>query len=359
MNVTDHTNPTVIESSWHIDILTERRYRLYRHVFSLLVLFFFLFTAKIHGEFSGVYDIFAMMIPFGTMVVYYYTNMYILIPNFFYKKRPLKYFLVLSFMIGAGFIVSKILTILYLEPHRIIPPYNKQPLLLEFVFTIAVITPFLLASTALKLFQRWFADSNKINELETRALESELTALRNQINPHFLFNMLNNVNVLIKNDPVKASVVIVKLSDFLRYHLYENSGSMVLLTSEIKFIVDFINLEKLRRDHLTVVVKQDPMYYKGITVPPNVFITFIENAIKHSADSIAPSEIHISFTIIENRLEFICVNTKPERKRIPVSNGGLGLANITRRLDLMFQKDYTLAIEDSQAEYKMTLTIPV
>src|SRR6202000_1449787 len=115
----------------------------------------------------------------------------------------------------------------------------------------------LLPSTAFRLFQRSILDNQRIAELERISMQSELQQLKNQINPHFLFNMLNNVNVLTQQDPEKASQVLMKLSDLLRYQLYDSSREKVLLTADIRFLTDFLNLEKIRRDNFDFIVSKE------------------------------------------------------------------------------------------------------
>lgn len=220
------------------------------------------------------------------------------------------------------------------------------------------------SSTSIKLFQQWARDTARINELETNSLQLELKELKNQINPHFLFNMLNNVNVLVKKNPEKASAIIMKLSDFLRYQLYDNNQPSVLLLSEIQFLNDFMELEKIRRDdfNFRIAIENEDSNSNMISqlvLPPNLFTTFIENAIKHSADLDHPSKIDISFTIHKRELVFICSNTKPAEPIDGQQKGGLGLVNTRRRLDLLYAKDYKLDIDDTDKKYTVTLTLPI
>jgi two-component system, LytTR family, sensor kinase len=230
--------------------------------------------------------------------------------------------------------------------------------------TVHMLTLMVFASTSIKLFQRWARDNNRINELEKNSLQMELRELKNQINPHFLFNMLNNVNVLVKKDPDKASTIILKLSDFLRYQLYDNNQHSVLLLSEIQFLNDFMELEKIRRDDFNFRLSienesNNENMISQLVLPPNLFITFIENAIKHSIDLDDPSEVNITFKIYKKELVFICSNTKPVEPSETCNKGGLGLANVKRRLELLYGKDFKLKIEDETKNYTTTLTLPI
>jgi LytS/YehU family sensor histidine kinase len=222
-----------------------------------------------------------------------------------------------------------------------------------FTFQMLLVTG---ASAAIRLFQRWLKDTKRIHELETATIRSELEQLRNQISPHFLFNMLNNANVLTHKNPQKASEVLIKLSDILRYQLYDCVMPHVLLTSEIHFLNDFLNLENIRRDHFDFFISQEGNM-DGIQLAPLLFITFVENAVKHNADPQNASYVYVYFSNINDKLIFQCVNSKPGFKIINSLQGGLGLVNVQRRLNLLYPERHTLVIHDEQDKYQVTLTI--
>lgn len=191
----------------------------------------------------------------------------------------------------------------------------------------------------------------------------ELDGLKNQINPHFLFNMLNNVNALIKTDQEKAYNVVLKLSEFLRYQLYENNEEKTLLQSEINFLTNLLDLETMRRDFFTynIEVNINQKMINHIAVPPNLFTVFIENAVKHSADIFIESTyINVLIEIRDQKLYFRCSNSKSSEDLYADSNnGGLGLSNITRRLELLYEKNYKLDIKMTDQDYTVNLSIPI
>jgi LytS/YehU family sensor histidine kinase len=213
----------------------------------------------------------------------------------------------------------------------------------------------------IKLFQRWTRDNERMSELQNIAFRMELNELKNQINPHFLFNMLNGIKALIRIDPDKAGLVIIKLSEFLRYQIYENNADTTPLKAEITFLSNFLSLEMLRRDRLSITVNipVDPSTLNGIYLPPNIFTTFVENAVKHSVDvSEGGSYIYINIAITGNELEFLCRNSKdPNYISSDEKNSGLGLANITRRLTLLYGQNYSLDVDSSPDEFKILLKI--
>ena len=195
----------------------------------------------------------------------------------------------------------------------------------------------------------------KAEKMKRHKAQFEYLKLKQQVNPHFLFNMLNNANVLIKRNPEEASKVLFKLEDLLRYQINDSSRERVSLASDIRFLNDYLNLEKIRRDHFQFTVEQEGDI-DSIWIQPLLFIPFVENAVKHSFDSEHPSSVHLSFKVEENRLEFRCENSTPA---VAVSNkvGGIGLANIQRRLGLLYPDRYELEQIENENRYIVILCI--
>lgn len=214
----------------------------------------------------------------------------------------------------------------------------------------------LLAGTStMILFRNWVLDTIESEELESATLQLELKLLENQINPHFLFNMLNSANIMVKKDPDIAIHIIGKLEEMLRYLMNKGVKKKVNLKEEITFLEDFLELENTRRDYFSYTISREGMI-DNVQVAPLLFISFIENAVKHSQDSKAASYIHISFKIEEDKLVFICKNSIPEK----VSNskvGGLGLTNINRRLNLLYKKKYSLEQSKTDTSYCVKLEL--
>lgn len=346
MSETLHTQK--MDTNWVLQFIISKKYRLYRHliliVFSIIVLYYS------PPEYNEPFETYSRIVFFFQILLLAYGNMYFFVPKFLFRKKYLNY----GLSVVAAMIISSLIykaAYYYLEPY-LLPSKEDSINFFTFSFIILVL---IVASAAVKLFQQWISDAQLIHELEQAKTLAELEQLKNQINPHFLFNMLNNANVLTKKDPEKASEVLVKLSDLLRYQLYDSSREKVLLTSDIHFLEDFLNLEKVRRDNFDFVIsKQGDL--NGVQIPPLLFISFVENAIKHNNDASRPSYVHLFFEVINNELNFKCINSKPVIKAVKKS-GGLGLANIKRRLELIFPLSHTLKIEDEQETYNVSLTI--
>lgn len=350
MNMSDNIiKDTRYHQNWLVSFLIEKRYRLYRHT----LIWAYIILTEFHQP-NGPHVKLRIVLFFSAV----YVNMYLLIPALLLKDRYFTYLFTLVTIIFVTYFLPAWIFDYYPEVYQK-EAEKSQSVFWDIIGNMNLLGIAVFSSTAIKLLQRSKIDSTRINDLEKNTLQIELRELKNQISPHFLFNMLNNVNVLIQKDTQKASTVVMKLSEFLRYQLYEISGSSVSLQSEIKFLRDFMELEKIRRDdfHFTVT-NNNPAETARMLLPPGLFLTFVENAVKHSADSNAPSSVDLSFSICEEKLIFICTNTKPQQPSFTKS-GGLGLANITRRLDLLYGKTYVLNIENQHESYKVDLGIPI
>jgi len=188
--------------------------------------------------------------------------------------------------------------------------------------------------------------------------KTELEQLQNQINPHFLFNMLNNILVLVQESPEEATNVLKKMNNLLIYQFNTGNNKHALLSEDIQFINDLLNLEKIRRDQFEfdIIVENNAEKYN---VPPMLFINFVENAVKYSKDAENLSYIRIYFGATENTLHFTCLNSKPEIPTPKNEFGGLGLVNIRRRLELLYADNHTLNIHDDEKTFKVQLEVKI
>lgn len=341
--------------------MVENRYQCLRHIVMLVGMFLLIFNAKNIDDYEGNYEWLSLLTGYVFLVSLVYINIYILVPLFFFKAYYLKYVLMLMLFLALGTLLMTTVFDNYFEPHRIKEAKYQFSVTRKVISGVFFFAPFILVSTTIKLTQRWIKDKERINELDKVTLNMELTVLKNQINPHFLFNMLNNVNMLVKADPEKASLIILKLSDFLRYQLYDNNEEQTILKAEVDFLSNFLNLEKIRRDDFNFFVDFNLAETKNIWVPPNLFTTFVENAIKHSFDTNdGPTYVHISFAIEGQRLVFSCVNSLSEDEfEVKTEIGGLGLANIRRRLTLLYGDKYQLNMGKNAKKYIVELNIPI
>ncbi len=243
-----------------------------------------------------------------------------------------------------------------------VPNYLKQSQFgedVDFTTPAALLEPltFLGAATGFRFFKKLLSEKEKYTELEKEKLNAELVQLKNQVNPHFLFNTLNNLHVLIKTNPEHAAQIVLGLSDVLRYQTYDSANEKVLLHKDIAVIGDYISIEKLRRDDFEFQI-QTVGELSSIMVPPLIFIVFVENALKHSIDVRQSAYVELFFSVENGHLQFVIQNSKP-KKQMHIEKGGVGLINVKKRLDLLYGEKYKLEIQDEAAQFMVTLIIPI
>ena len=203
----------------------------------------------------------------------------------------------------------------------------------------------------------WFFKFKRQKELETQNKEIELELLRSQINPHFLFNTLNNINSFVYDEPDKTSFAIIKLSEIMRYMLYETKTETVFLDKEIQYITNYLELQKLRlqkKEYINFKIFGDP---SGKKIAPMLFIPFVENAFKHGKKNIENGTI-VELKINDDKIEFRCENYLRKLNKTEVNmSSGVGLKNIKRRLELLYPKNHKLVIEKNEEKFKVNLSI--
>lgn len=339
-----------------VELLISRKYHILRHSL-LLAVSLIMAIANFYNEYPfGDHPIVGSLL----MVVFLipiYANVYILVPRLLFRNRFFSYL-----MMMAAVVFMTILLVICLQ---LISNNDLQKNLQEADWSIIILNFFssvfslaltIAGTTSILLFQHWVIYEQEIRELEETTMQSELEQLKNQINPHFLFNMLNNANVLTQENPEEAAKVLRKLNELLKYQLNDRNAVSVRLEDEILFLSDFLNLEKLRRDNFNfIITREGPV--EEVSLPPLLLIPFVENAVKHNNDNCNLSYVHLLFRVERGCLQFICVNSKPTFSQEEKRDGGLGLANIKRRLQLLYGKNHTLRIEENKITYTIDLQI--
>ena len=238
-------------------------------------------------------------------------------------------------------------------PHDMPPPIIGERDILAVVVLILMFA----ANLGIKEYFRGRDDRRRLTELERQNLEQQLEYLRYQINPHFFMNTLNNIHALVDIDPEKAKGTIQELSKMMRFVLYEGNKEGVPLSRECDFIRHYITLMQLRYTDKVRIAIDLPNEVPNRQVPPLILITFIENAFKHGVSYQHESFIEVKVSVEGDRLLFACHNSKAEKPND--EKGGVGLANVRKRLDLLFKRDYTLHIHDEAQAYTVELNIPL
>ena len=228
------------------------------------------------------------------------------------------------------------------------------------VLSIVVLLLMFGANLGTKYYFRSRSDQRKLEDLEKQNLEQQLEYLKYQINPHFFMNTLNNIHALVDIDPSKAQETIRELSKMMRFVLYEGDKSGVPLTKEFEFVRTYTKLMQLRYSDKVRITVDVPDEAPDVTIPPLMLISFIENAFKHGISYQHDSFIDIKLELTSSPahyLTFKCRNSKAEKPN--QEKGGVGLANVKKRLDLLYDKNYTLDIKDEPDIYIVELKLPL
>jgi hypothetical protein len=216
-------------------------------------------------------------------------------------------------------------------------------------------------NTAIAVTNRWFENEQAKKEIEQEHMRSELAFLQSQISPHFFMNTLNNIHSLIEGDQKLAQEAVLKLSGLMRYLLYDSGRGTTTLQKEIDFIKSYVELMELRVDKSIKVTLGLPDKFNNISLPPLLFISFIENAFKHGVSYREPSSLKFTLSQEPGSVSFCSSNTisKFRVSDLPEHHGGLGLDNIRKRLNMLYGDKYDLQIEKTDQEFIVKLTIPV
>lgn len=203
----------------------------------------------------------------------------------------------------------------------------------------------------------WHKNNKLRVELESQNHESKLALLRTQINPHFLFNTLHNIDMLISENQEKASKALIKLSDIMRYMLDDNNLQIVPLKKEIEHIENYLELEKLRLKNPLFITVNISREIDNVQVAPMLFIPFIENAFKHCVDSDTENGIKIEFLMIERRIQFKCENLYDNVYSDKDKTHGIGLDTVKKRLELLYPFKHKLNIAKTSNIFSVNLEI--
>ncbi len=217
---------------------------------------------------------------------------------------------------------------------------------------------FFFSPTVLLLLFQFYRDQQRLSEINEQKKTAELTALKNQLNPHFLFNTLNNVYALAVKKSDKTPEVISKLSDILDYVLYRCNEDYVPLEKEVELIENYLTLEKIRYGK-RVVVTFDPDYEQGTRIAPLLLLTFVENAFKHGvSQEINRATIDISLRTQGQRIIFCIKNTVPtEVPQDEDTKPAIGLKNVRKQLELLYPNAHRLQLDEAKGTFAVTLDL--
>lgn len=299
-----------------------------------------------------------LLLKISPVIIFTYINHLILIPRFFKNKWVWAYILLIVFgIVFFSFLIILIKLKILGEP--IDQSYKR-----EIVFAVSWILIFGGLAFVLKILREWLRIQDvslKLKDVQKQKVEAELFALKAQVNPHFLFNTLNNIYSLSLDKSERTPELILKLADLMNYTLYECKEESVLISKEIEFINNYIELERIRLNNEVRIGFDIRGQFNDVRVAPLLFIPFIENAFKHGVNQ-RPSnpyvDIVFDFTTTQT-IRFSIENAKPEISQQNGETGGIGIANVKKRLELLYGNRYNLEIIDSIDKFKVELIIAI
>lgn len=335
------------------------------HLIIHIVVWLILFSLPVLFSFDNLPDTFWRYLrdwlPLFFSGLIFYLNYLFLIDRFFFTSHYWPYFLLnlITIILVTGLthlIFENILSFVDLPQ----PAHGPNPPSLLMIFFRNFTSLFLTTGVAIaiKSTQKWMDTEQRQKQLEQDHLESELLNLKNQLNPHFFFNTLNNIYSLIALDQDKAQESVHRLSKMMRYLLYDSNERFVSLSKEIEFINSYIDLMTLRlSDHVQVYRKIAESPGK-LQIAPLLFISLLENAFKHGVSASESSSVEITLSILpDNKLIFIVKNTAFQKNNNDLSGSGIGLKNLETRLTLLYPEAHSFHYQFQNNFFETNLTL--
>ncbi len=338
-----------MKSAWY----TQKGWKVFIHIAVWVGLFSlpFLLHPDKSGSSKPARELFHYIANDAVWVIFFYCNALWLIPAFLNKNLYGKYFVSLAFAYlailfidGALFVAFTDNEVLHLRPHIIF-------ILILFLFFAA-------SSLAYRLITDKIASDNLAKDRENENLKTELSFLRSQASPHFMFNVLNNMVALARKKSDLLEPSLIKLSSLIRYTVYETDEETVQLDKEIEYLQSYIDLQKQRFGNnvtFEVSLKEPQQSY---VIEPMLLVPFVENAIKHGTGFVEGAHILVDLEVKDNVLFFQVKNRYDAlAEDIKDKTSGIGLLNVKRRLDLLYNKDHSLQIDKSDGWFSVALKI--
>jgi sensor histidine kinase YesM len=284
------------------------------------------------------------------LISFFYLNAFLFIPRFLYKRKYLVYILELVFYFAFYLVVMWTLWSTFSN--------------IDFTFDAHLVVSFFLflfilaCSIAYKTIRDKFIQDRLATEKETEHLKTELSLLRSQASPHFMFNVLNNMVALARKQSTELEPSLIKFASLMRYMLYENDEEKVSLENEEEYLRSYIDLQQQRLSKKVVVSVNMCKGDKAYQIDPMLLIPFVENAFKHGTGFIENPHIDIGLKA-NNNIIYFCVSNKydPAYQQLKDKASGIGLANVRRRLDLLHPGKYTLDIKKENCVFTVSLQI--
>lgn len=289
-------------------------------------------------------------------VIGVYVNVYFLVPKFLFKNKYLLYAVTFVLLLSISTLIKQLIY------SYVFPALDCSDCTMAYIFfSLFFRTVFEIVSiSSIKVIKDRIVTLKRVQELEKQRLESELKFLKAQTNPHFLFNMLNNIYFLLNKSPDKAGEAILKLSNILRFKLYRVNKSEIKISDEIEIIRDFIELEKIRTANTLKVSFEVRGDRFDNNIEPFIFLTFVENAFKHCSARTDEKWVNVVFEKSDKEIIFCVENSSCQDVKVNEDIiFGIGLNNVSERLAHLYKDAYELSIAEEKETYSVYLKLKI
>jgi sensor histidine kinase YesM len=325
-------------------------------IFWICAWLFFLFYYERYSE-VNIYTIVASLVNLAVAIGTVYTFNYYLIPRFLLKERHIK-FIAFSVIAIIIFIYLQLMLTVILFIKLLYTEQTLFPKMIDVVMLFFNLFFIVFIAISIKFYKRWTEKDHKSQVIQREKVEAELQMLKTQINPHFLFNTLNSIYVLALRNAEKTAETVLQLSDILDYILYKLNEPTVLFSDELHIIENYISLEKIRfADRVELNLKVE-VNDKDLKIPPMLIIPFVENAFKHGVGkSMDKSWINIEIRDTDDFLNIDVGNSRKPGVQKSKSSG-IGLENTIKRLNILYNNNYTFDKIETEYNYQIKLQLP-
>lgn len=332
------------------------RYKL-QHILPWIILFGVWYYLRYQDYESTGQAIWITLLKVGDLAVMVYTANYLLIPRLLYKKKYGWFILAfISMIVLSSLVKMQIIGAILHEPRILDLSANLKQRIYDNVIPHFFLV---IAGVSFKLLYDHFTMQRRLADMAREKAEAELSFLKSQINPHFLFNSLNAVYFLIHKENAEARKALHKFSDMLRYQLYEIKDTKIPIEKEINYLEDYVDLQKLRKDENYSVEFNCSPDVKGFSIEPLLLIPFVENAFKHLSHKTGEKNfVRVDMRRSNGQFNFTIENSR-EAERTTERHGGIGLNNVKRRLELLYPENYDLQISNSETVYRVDLKLKI
>ena len=306
-------------------------------------------------------------VQFVLVISFFYLNYFIFVPHLLLKKKQFLFFLaLLGSLVFTYYVNNSVMNYIHSKYGRMVLIQNKSPQAKKHIErriqrhrneentgTVIMVLLGFLVSTVMIETREWYEQDRKRKEAEKEKLVSELSFLKSQVNPHFLFNSLNGIYALAIKKSDKTPEAVLQLSDLLRHMLYDADQKQVSLKKEVDYLQNYIQLQRLRLSEDAKISFEVEGDFSSRMIEPMLFIPFVENAFKHGVDS-EGADIRIKLSVKGKHLIFN-INNRISKAKSKDASSGIGLANVKKRLDLHYGDDYVLNQSESQGFFEVDL----